>query len=111
IPLTKNSIRPVLGDVATVTPGTTYGENDNLGAMPYLSITANIYKEDLGTASKDVKEVIASLGELPRGLFIEPIGLSKVLDETLNSLQSGLLIAVIVIFLMLSANFQSFRVS
>jgi len=33
------------------------------------------------------------------------------LDETLSSLQSGLLIAMVVVFLMLAANFQSFRVS
>ena len=111
IPLLKNSVRPVLGDVATITHSFTHGENDNLGAMPYLSVTANTDHTDLGTASKDLNAAIASLGELPRGLFIEPIGLSKVLSETMGSLQSGLLIAVVVIFLMLSANFQSFRVS
>lgn len=111
IPLLKNSVRPVLGDVAVITPSETHGENDNLGAMPYISVTANIDHTDLGTATKDVQNVITGLGELPRGLFIEPIGLSKVLVETMKSLQSGLLVAVVVIFLMLAANFQSFRVS
>jgi multidrug efflux pump subunit AcrB len=111
IPLLRNSNRPVLGDVATITEGTTYGENDNLGAIPFLSVTANAYERDLGSAQSDVNAAIASLGELPRGLFIEPIGLGKVLEETLSSLQGGLLVAVVVIFLMLAANFQSFRVS
>ncbi|WP_341834526.1 efflux RND transporter permease subunit [Chitinophaga pollutisoli] len=111
IPLLKNASRPVLGDVATITPGTTYGENDNLGAMPMISVTANLFDTDLGTASKDVEAAIASLGELPRGLTMEPVGLSNTLTETLSSLQSGLLVAIIVIFLMLTANFQSFRVS
>lgn len=111
IPLLKNSVRPVLGDVAIITQSETHGENDNLGAMPYISVTANIDHTDLGTATKDVQNVITNLGELPRGLFIEPIGLSKVLVETMKSLQSGLLVAIVVIFLMLAANFQSFRVS
>lgn len=111
IPLMKNASRPVLGDVATITQGTTYGENDNLGAMPMISVTANLNNMDLGTASKDVKAAIASLGELPRGLSMEPIGLSNTLTETMSSLQSGLLVAIVVIFLMLAANFQSFRVS
>lgn len=111
IPLLKNSVRPVLGDVATITHAETHGENDNLGAMPYISVTANINHTDLGTATKDVKAAVAGLGELPRGLFVEPIGLSKVLEETMGSLEMGLLVAVVVIFLMLSANFQSFRVS
>lgn len=111
IPLLKNSTRPVLSDVATITPSETRGQNDNLGAMPYISITANIDHTDLGTATKDVEATIKDLGELPRGLFIEPIGLSKVLTETMKSLEAGLLVAVVVIFLMLAANFQSFRVS
>jgi len=111
IPLLKNSVRPVLGDVATITLSETHGENDNLGAMPYISVTANIDHTDLGSATKDVQNVIKGLGELPRGLFIEPIGLSKVLVETMKSLEVGLLVAIVVIFLMLSANFQSFKVS
>ncbi len=111
IALLSNAVRPVLGDVASITPGYTNGENDNLGAMPYLSVTANTDHMDLGKASTDVKKAIADLGELPRGLNISPIGLGIVLDETLNSLQSGLLVAIVVIFLMLSANFQSFKVS
>ncbi|HEY0653423.1 MAG TPA: efflux RND transporter permease subunit [Chryseosolibacter sp.] len=111
IPLLRNSSRPVLGDVATITEDVTYGENDNLGAMPFVSVTANVHRTDLGSARKDVDAVVKGLGELPRGLFVEPIGLSNVLNETLLSLQGGLLVAVVVIFLMLAANFQSFRVS
>ena len=111
IPLLKNASRPVLSDVATITPSFTYGENDNIGAMPYISVTANMDHIDLGTASKAVQQSIESLGELPRGLFIEQIGLSTVLKETMSSLQTGLLIAIMVIFLMLAANFQSFKIS
>ncbi|MGO4878897.1 efflux RND transporter permease subunit [Pedobacter psychrotolerans] len=110
IPLLKNTARPVLSDVATITADTTYGENDNVGAMPFLSVTANLYHTDLGTATKDVNKAIADIGELPRGLTISAIGLGKVLTETLDSLQSGLLVAIVVIFLMLAANFQSFKV-
>ncbi|MGK6350701.1 efflux RND transporter permease subunit [Parapedobacter sp. DT-150] len=111
IPLLSNSTRPVLGDVATITTGTTNGENDNLGALPMLSVTANLNDVDLNTAAKGVKAAIASLGELPRGLSVELIGLSQTLDETMSSLENGLVVAIIVIFLMLAANFQSFKVS
>lgn len=111
IPVTPNASRPVLGDVATLKMDTVYGENDNIGAMPVLSVTANLYKKDLGTAAADVNKTLAGLGELPKGLTIETRGLTNVLTDTLDSLQSGLLVAVIVIFLMLAANFQSFKVS
>ncbi len=111
IPVLKNSARPVLSDVATFQLDTTFGENDNLGSLPQLSVTANMYKKDLGTAAADVQKAIKSLGELPRGVTVELKGLSNVLTDTLDSLQSGLLVAIIVIFLMLAANFQSFKVS
>jgi multidrug efflux pump subunit AcrB len=111
IPILSNSPRPVLSDVATIQPDTTYGENDNVGAMPMLSVTANLNNMDLGTATKDIQKTIQSLGELPRGLTVEPKGLSEVLTETLDSLQGGLIVAIVVIFLMLAANFQSFKVS
>ncbi|KAA5542928.1 efflux RND transporter permease subunit [Adhaeribacter rhizoryzae] len=111
IPLMANRARPVLSDVADIEPATAYGENDNLGAIPVISVTANLNQTDLGTASTDVDAAIASLGELPRGLTIESKGLSQTLNETLDSLQSGLLVAIVVIFLMLAANFQSFKVS
>ncbi len=111
IPVLSNESRPVLGDVAAVTQDTSYGENDNLGALPYLSVTANLNNKDLGTATKDVRAAIESLGDLPRGLSVETKGLSEVLSDTLDSLQLGLVTAIAVIFLMLAANFQSFKVS
>ncbi len=111
IPVLSNQSRPVLGDVATAKPETSYGENDNLGALPFLSVTANLNNKDLGTATKDVQAAIQSIGELPRGLNVELKGLSEVLSDTLSSLQLGLITAIAVIFLMLAANFQSFKVS
>lgn len=111
IPLLRNAARPILSDVASITPDVTYGENDNLGALPILTVTANLSNSDLGAASTAVKAAIKSLGELPRGLNVEQIGLGDTLTETLDSLESGLLVAVVVIFLMLAANFQSFKVS
>ena len=111
IPLMKNAARPLMGDVATLSMDTVNGEIDNLGAMPMLTVTANLNKKDLGSASKDVSKAIAGLGKLPRGLNVELIGLSNTLTDTLDGLQGGLMVAIVVIFLMLAANFQSFKVS
>ena len=111
IPLLRNSSRPILSDIATFEEGYTEGEINNIGTTPMLTVTANIHDIDLGSASKEVGKTIETLGELPRGLTVEQVGMSATLTETLASLESGLLVAIIVIFLMLAANFQSFKVS
>src|ERR1700761_2777503 len=111
IPVSPNSQRPILSDVANIKPDTTYGEADDLGAVPQMSVTANLYKKDLGSAVSAVQEAIKRVGKPPRGMTIGMKGMSGTLTDTLDSLQTGLIIAILVIYLMLTANFQSFRVS
>jgi multidrug efflux pump subunit AcrB len=106
-----NQPRPQLSDVASLKQDTVYGEADDIGATPELFVTANLNRKDLGHATDDVQKAVASLGKLPRGLVLDIRGLSSVLTDTLDSLQTGLIVAIIVIFLMLAANFQSFKVS
>ncbi|MBS1525802.1 MAG: efflux RND transporter permease subunit [Bacteroidetes bacterium] len=111
IPVTPNQPRPVLGDVASIKQDTTYGEDDNLGALPMLTVTANLNDKDLGTATHDVSNALKDLGAPPRGMTIEQRGMSTTLTDTLTSLTFGLIVAVAVIYLMLTANFQSFKLS
>jgi len=111
IPVLPNQPRPVLSDVAQIKVDTTYGEDDDIGAVPTLSVTANINKKDLGTAGDAAEKAIKSLGKLPHGLTVELRGMTQTLTDTLNSLQTGLIVAILVIYLMLAANFQSFKVS
>ena len=110
-PVVPNQPRPQLSDLASLKLDTVYGEADDFGAVPQLFVTANLNRKDLGHATDDVQKAVASLGKLPRGLVVDIRGLSNVLTDTLSSLQTGLIVAIIVIFLMLAANFQSFKVS
>ncbi|GAB2832243.1 efflux RND transporter permease subunit [Ferruginibacter profundus] len=111
ISLVKGKERPVLSDIAQLTIDTLPGEYDRSGPRRFLTVSANIYKKDLGTATTAVEKAIHSLGSPPRGLVAEVKGMSSLLTETLDSLQTGLLVAIIVILLLLAANYQSFGVS
>ncbi|MGY0038023.1 efflux RND transporter permease subunit [Pedobacter sp. NJ-S-72] len=55
--------------------------------------------------------MIKDAGAPPRGIIVSTEGLVQLLEETLSGLQTGLLVAIIVIFLMLTAYYQSFVVS
>lgn len=111
VPLVKGQSSPVLGDIASFKVIYTPGEYDRTGPRRFLTVSANIYKQDLGTATTDVTKALNSLGKPPKGLLAEVKGMSSLLSETLSSLQSGLLFAILVIFLLLAANYQSFKLS
>jgi len=111
IPLIKGKNRPILSDVATFSLDTIPGEYDRTGPRRFITVSANIHKKDLAAATDYVQKAIADMGETPRGLKVELKGMSNLLLETFSSLQNGLIVAIIVILLLLAANYQSFKLS
>jgi len=111
IPLVSGSSSPTLGDISTISVQNVPGEYDRNGPRRVLSITANIDQVDLGRATSDVQKVISSMGPPPKGLLVGLQGMSNLLIDTLSSLQNGLLFAILVIFLLLAANYQSLKVA
>jgi multidrug efflux pump subunit AcrB len=111
VSLVKGQPRPVLSDVAAFRIDTLPGEFDRSGPRRFVTVSANIYKKDLGAATTAVQKAITRLGVAPAGLIAEIKGMSSLLTETLDSLQAGLLAAIVVILLLLAANYQSFGLS
>ncbi|KVV15692.1 efflux RND transporter permease subunit [Flavobacterium sp. TAB 87] len=110
LPLKKGSLRPVLEDVATIKRVSSPAQVNRKGANRYVTIIANLHGKDLGTASGAVKKAIKDVGEPPRGVTVWTEGTIKLLDETLSNLLAGLGVAIIAIFLMLAAYYQSYKV-
>ncbi|WP_035806686.1 efflux RND transporter permease subunit [Lunatimonas lonarensis] len=98
-----------LGDVAGISPSLSQGEVVRLNQQRMVSVTANLHNKTIGSARKDIENAIDAAGEKPRGLNVIVRGQMEFLEETLSELQTGLIIAVFVIFLMLATNFQSFK--
>ncbi len=109
--LVKGQPRPVLTDVATIRVDTLPGEYDRAGPRRFVTVSANMYNKDLAAATAAIQRSIKEMGAPPAGLVAEIKGESSLLVETLGSLQTGLLAAIIVIMLLLAANFQSFGLS
>lgn len=112
IPVVNDKDRKVyLRDVADWHRISTPAEYDRLNQQRFITITANIHHKDLGSAVGALDEAIEELGELPAGIKVVKRGQVDLLNQTLGELQLGLLIAIIAIFLMLAASFQSFKIS
>jgi multidrug efflux pump subunit AcrB len=113
IPVVSKRGEPVLlRNIATLAPGSAVGTYERYNLARLVSITANIHGSDLGTASRAIRRAIAGAGPLPQASTkVDFRGQVVPLEQLLGGFQSGLIIAVIVIFLMLSANFESLRLA
>lgn len=113
IPVSHGEAGPphYLNEVATWKHITVPGEYDRLNQQRYITITANIFPKDKGAVFNDVRQAIAGMGKLPGGARILLKGQPELLQQTLQSLQFGLLVAAVMIFLAMAIYFQSFRVA
>jgi multidrug efflux pump subunit AcrB len=113
--LPVESVNPLVNlmirDVATVRRGVRPGEIDRDMSQRYLTLTANVEGEDMGRAKKQVEQALAAAGEPPRGVRVETMGQIPPMEEMFDSLFKGLGVAVIVIFVLLTAYFQSPRLA
>ena len=112
VPVKQTAAGQVLvRDVATVTTGTMPGEIDRYNMKRQVSMTANFAGTDLGSVSRQVTAALRRAGEPPGGVTVEVRGQIPPLGEMLRGLAIGLGLAIVVIFLLLSANFQSWQLS
>ena len=102
---------PLLGDVARIENGTIVGEYDRFNGQRMVTLSANVAGEDLGRMAARVDQAIARAGAPPRGATIAVRGQVAPMRETLRNIAAGLVVAVVVIFLLLAANFQSLRLA
>jgi len=103
--------RPLLGEVARIEDATIVGEYDRVNGQRMVTITASIAGEDAGRVRTRVQEAIARAGTPPRGATVTVRGQVGALDETFRNITAGVGVAVVVIFLLLAAHFQSVRLA
>src|SRR6266567_3388398 len=109
--LSSDGSRTLLRDVADVRYGTTMGEVDRYNMQRVISLTANLHGEYLGDGAKQVEQALNRVGNPPRGVTVAVRGQIPPLEQTVSGLRIGLLLSIVVIFLLLTFNFQSLRLA
>jgi multidrug efflux pump subunit AcrB len=102
---------PLLSQVADVQSTTVPGELDRQNGMWMIIASANVGNNDFAQAAKEINRAIAKAGQAPRGVTTQVRGQVSALKQIFAELAIGLALAVIVILLLLTANFQSFRLA
>lgn len=103
--------KPLLGEVARIEEATIVGEYDRVNGQRMVTLTASIAGEDVGRVRSQVQEAIARAGAPPRGASVVLRGQVGAMEDTFRNITTGLAVAVVVIFLLLAANFQSLRLA
>lgn len=112
IPLKRTEEGQVLvRDVANIEPGTMPGQFDRYNMRRQVTITANVAGVDLGTVSSAVAAALKRVGEPPKGVKVDARGQIPPMREMQSGLGIGLSLAVVAVFLLLTANFQSLRLA
>jgi multidrug efflux pump subunit AcrB len=114
LPVTTSGGKNVpLRSIARVTPGTAVGQYERYNMARVVSLTANLHGSDLGTVLRAIAAIdeISNPAAWPAKTRVDVRGQAVPLQQLLAGFRSGLLIAIVVIFLMLAANFQSLRLA
>jgi len=98
----------LLGNLANLRPIGTPGAVTHGNIMPLIDVYVAPEGRSLGEVLADVKKVTHEMeGELPQGAVIEIKGQAEVMHTALIEMLFGLLAAVILVYLLIVVNFQS----
>ena len=97
-----------LGAVADFERTTGSGMVSQYNVQPMVQIHAATQDRDLGAVAKDIRQIIAQMAdEVPRGSTVNLMGQVQTMERAFSGLLYGLLGAVVLIYLLIVVNFQS----
>ncbi len=112
IPIVSTSgAQPLVNQLADLRSTTVPGELDRQNGQWMLALSANIGNRDLRLANKAIAKALADAGTPPRGVQTAIRGQVSALQQIFGELAIGLITAIGVILLLLTANFQSLRLA
>jgi multidrug efflux pump subunit AcrB len=112
-PLTAGNSDPtapapqLLSNVATISQTVEAAVVNHYDVQRVIDVNCGVEGRDLGSASAAVQRAIEALGRLPPGMRINIRGQSQAMHESFAALELGIVLAIILVYLLMVANFQS----
>ncbi|MEA2648682.1 MAG: hypothetical protein QOG61_1117 [Candidatus Binataceae bacterium] len=97
----------LLANVATLRQDVEPALVNHYNVQRVIDVNSGVEGRDLGSATAAVQRAIDSIGELPRGTRITIRGQSDAMHESFASLRLGIVLAIVLVYLLMVANFQS----
>ncbi len=97
-----------LGGLATITPGPSPGVVSHYNVQPVIDIFGAVQGRDLGAVSGDLERILeATRKDVPRGSYVAVRGQVRTMNDAYGQLYFGLAGAVVLVYLVIVVNFQS----
>ena len=98
----------VLGNLATIVPGAEQGTISHYDVQPVIDIYTNVEGTDLGSVTRAMEKIVAAhQKDLPRGSHFILRGQSETMYRSYIGLLSGLAFSILLVYLLIVVNFQS----
>jgi multidrug efflux pump subunit AcrB len=108
LPVTTAGQPQILGGLATITRGFGPAIVSHYDAQPIIDLFGAAQDRDLGAIYKDIQAQIAAIEpKLPKGSHIVVRGQIQTMHDSYNGLAIGLVGAILLIYLLIVINFQS----
>jgi multidrug efflux pump subunit AcrB len=105
---TNTNTPQYLGGLATITPGPSPGVVSHYNVQPVIDIYGATQERDLGAVAGDVQRILHDTAHaVPRGSYVALRGQVQTMSSAYRELYLGLLGAVVLVYLVIVVNFQS----
>jgi len=110
VPVTsaETKVPQYLGGLARITPGPSPGVVSHYNVQPVIDIYGSVQERDLGAVSQDIDRILEQTRkDLPRGSSAALSGQVRTMTDAYSQLYFGLAGAIVLIYLVIVVNFQS----
>src|SRR4026209_369423 len=98
----------ILGDVASIERGSSMAVVSHYNTRRVVDIYGSVQDRDLGAVGRDIARLVdANRAHLPRGSFMTPAGPGRTIRASYLGLLGGLAFAIVLVYLLIVVNFQS----
>src|SRR5258707_3969867 len=96
-----------LGNVASISHTNDPAVVAHYTVQRVIDVDCGVSGRDLGSTTNAVQKAIDSLGKLPAGTHVVIRGQSQAMNQSFKTMGLGLILAIVLVYLLMVANFQS----
>jgi CzcA family heavy metal efflux pump len=98
----------LLSNLVGVAPAAQSAVASRYNLAPTIDVYLSVQGRDLGSVASDIRKIVADIhGQLPRGVSVNLLGQAQTMKASFVELGVGLVMAIVMVYLLIVVNFQS----